>query len=816
MLGFLYSYAPETRHWERFGSSGGSYLQVRFEDPQGRLWIGYESANIHQQGTGIFDPKTKSFTPFLIDAAPAFLRTRDPEEHYWFTTQGTLYRYTPATDIRQAISLTPPPLQGVIWDAMIDEAETLWAATLSGVYRLDPSLKPFHHLNHAPNDPNTLSTNAVMAIAEGQQGVVWIGTLGGGLNRLDRTTGTITRYRHQTDRPGSLCHDALWSLHEDRRGLLWIGTDQGLCVFDPRTQRFEPYLLPTSSTWALPHPPPINAIREDDAGVLWLAGNDGLYRLDPDADAVKHLARFSDEADPAAAFIQTLHLDREGMLWLGMFGNKFFHFNTTTEALTPFPRLRQMTQQFNEGIWAIHEDQAGILWLGSDKGLTRFDPNTQTAIHYTRQDGLPASVVYAILEDEDHRLWVSTNKGLARFTDHYPEAPSFRSYVDGGDLGNTEYNRRAALKDKQGMFYFGGTNGLTMFAPAQIHDNPHRPPIVITRIQISNQDTTVTVSPFNRDRLALSYRDYTVSFSFAALNYTNPEHNRYAYQLEGFDEAWIEAGARRQVQYTNIPPGDYVFRVKGSNNDGLWNEDGVALDLTVAPPFWQTWWFRTLVAVLIIGLLTAAYRYRVNQLLRLERMRLRIASDLHDDIGSKLSSIALMSELIGKHTTLPDRDARRLTKIGDVSREMVGALRDIVWLVNPDHDRTEDLVGRMHEVATTMLDGRLDRFDCSDDNLPQALSMALRRNIYLVFREAVHNIVKHAEATRVSIRLEADGNRLVLTITDDGVGFDPDTRNGGYGLQSMQARATQFGGTLTITSTPNTGTTLTLAVNAHK
>jgi len=338
------------------------------------------------------------------------------------------------------------------------------------------------------------------------------------------------------------------------------------------------------------------------------------------------------------------------------------------------------------------------------------------------------------------------------------------------------------------------------------------PPVVLTRIQTSNRDTTVTINPFGLDHLTLSYREYTFSFAFAALNYTNPLQNQYAYQLEGFDNAWMGVDTRRSVQYTNIPPGDYTFRVKASNNDGLWNEEGVALRLTITPPFWQTWWFRLLVVAFVVGVLTVAYRYRVARLLEMERMRLRIASDLHDDIGSKLSSIALMSEMVGKHAHLAPREAQRLAKVSDVAREMVGALRDIVWLVSPDHDRTDDLIERMRDVSGQMLDGLACTFASTANGLPEALPMALRRNIFLIYREALHNIARHAQASEVMIRLNVHKSRLVLTITDNGVGFDATAAHHGHGLKNMRTRAGQIDGDLEITSDPGRGTTLTLTV----
>src|SRR5690606_8262588 len=290
-----------------------------------------------------------------------------------------------------------------------------------------------------------------------------------------------------------------------------------------------------------------------------------------------------------------------------------------------------------------HRDAAGALWLGTGTGLTRYDPAAGAFTHYLKRDGLPGSVVYSILEDGRQRLWLGTNLGLACFDPRLPAGRAFRTFDAGAGTGNPEYNRQAAFRNGRGSFFFGGMGGLTVFDPDKIHDNPVVPPVVLVDVQKANREGTASVNPFGLGHLRLSSRDYSLSFTFAALAYAHPPKNRYAYRLEGFDAGWVDAGTGRVARYTNLPAGDYVFRVRGSNNDGVWNEAGLALRLTVLPPFWETAWFRLLVAAAVAGLLGAAYRYRVQRLLEVERLRLRIASDLHDDFSSDLTGIALLT-----------------------------------------------------------------------------------------------------------------------------------------------------------------------------
>ncbi len=800
--GLLYRFSTASGAWKPFASPWRE-LAVRFEDTQGRLWLQ------HDRGTGLFHPETGAFEPYVVDPdRPTYqIRLRDGAGRLWFTDQGAVLRYDPVRDARRSVVLDPPPFQDLLLHLYEDRTGGLWFSSLSGLYHLPSSVKPFHHLG--AHDPNGLSHSAVMAVYEGRDGMLWVGTLGGGLNRVDPRSGRVTRYRRQ---PEGLCHDSIWSLFEDRRGTLWIGTDQGLCALDPSTERFHAVTLPRSATWGPPTPAPINAIREDEHGQLWLAGNDGLYRLEPATNAVKHFPRLEPGSDMNAWFIQALHIDRSGRLWVARKQGGLYRFDPETETATAFPALLQAMPVTNEGIWMIHEDGRGVLWLGSDHGLTRFDPATGTVRHYTEQDGLPASIVYAILEDEAHHLWLSTNNGLVRFRDRFPDAPVVKVHAPGDGLKNDEFNRRAAFRGTDGSLFFGGMNGLTAFDPESIRDNPFPPPVALTQIEISNRDSTFSVNPFEREHLVLSYRDYTVAFAFAALNFTNPAQNRYAYQLEGFDEGWIAAGTRRRVQYTSIPPGTYSFRVKASNNDGVWNEVGTALRLTVTPPFWETWWFRLLVVGAVAALLAAAYRYRVAHLLEIERMRMRIARDLHDDIGSGLSSIALASELVSRDPALDEEKRQYLSQVTRRARLMAEALTDIVWLVDPARDRLGDLVEHMETVAADMLAGHDYSFHRPGMAVPRSIDLGFRRHLHLIFKEILHNIVKHAQATTVTIQVDLTGGVLELRVADDGTGFAPDRVHHGNGLGNMRKRAAQIGGALEIERRSEGGTAVRLTV----
>jgi len=453
-----------------------------------------------------------------------------------------------------------------------------------------------------------------------------------------------------------------------------------------------------------------------------------------------------------------------------------------------------------------------MLWLGTGSGLSRFDPSTESFRHYSERDGLPGSVVYGIAEDAEGRLWLGTNRGLSRLD---PAAPQkgFRNFGAADGVGNTEFNRHAAFRSDDGTLYFGGLDGLTFFQPAAITENLEVPPLALTRIETASRVGPRRHNPRGLDRLSLSYRDYSIEVEFSALSFTNPAQNRYAYRLEGFDADWVDAGTRRFARYTDLPPGNYVFQVRGSNNDGVWNETGVSLPLAIAPPFWQTWPFRGALLLAVAAGVWAVYRARLRRLLEIERLRLRIAGDLHDDMSSNLVGIALLGERLHHSDGVGPAERRQLTRISETARRMVQDLRDIVWLVDPARDHFEDLLLKMRDLAATMLPGVGWEVRADGPQVTGRMGLPFRRQLYLVYKELLHNIARHADASRVCIELlqQARG-RLILRVTDDGSGFDPADRSVGLGLRSMRNRVEALGGALEVTSAPGRGTRVDVVI----
>ena len=727
----------------------------------------------------------------------------------WIGTSRGLHRFDPATGTSQHHLIDTTGTAGLsnyVLGLFEDRSGILWVGTRSGLYRHDPHRKPFRHLGPSSGRLRGSSQSAVMALHEAA-GTLWAGTLGGGLVRLQTESST---YRAD-GRASGLPSNEVWALYEDRAGRLWVGTEAGACVMNSQRPRCETSI--TGSARPLPSGP-IYTFAEEPDGTLWMGGT-ALYRVNPRTGRVETPVDLEYGSDFST--IQALHTDGAGRLWIGMEGGGLARYDIRRDTLIrdAGTELDGAPRGLQETIWVIHQSARGPLWLGTDLGLVEIDPAAGTHTRHFDADQLLGSIVYSILEDGRGQLWLGTSQGLVRFD---PRTEQFRRYDASDGVRNTEFNRRAAHAGPDGLFFFGGLRGITAFDPSAIRDNPYVPPVAITRMTKVNRDTTATLNPLGREHLTLDYRDRVFTFEFAALSFTSPEKNQYAYRLDGFEADWVEAGTRRTVRYTNVPPGEYTFRVKGSNNDGIWNEAGASMRVTIAPPFWQTTWFRLLMGMLLVGALAVVYRLRVQHLLAMERLRLRIASDLHDDVGSQLASVAITSDVLRAQDDLSAATHAELRHIGSVVRQTAEALRDIVWFVDPEHDDPESLLWKMKNEAARLLsevDYTFDHPPLDQITVLEQMDVRVRRNLFLIFKEALHNIVRHARAKTVRIALRCHSERIELTVSDDGIGLDPgEDESSGQGLKNMHHRTEEMGAELELTCRPEGGTTLRLTVPA--
>jgi ligand-binding sensor domain-containing protein/signal transduction histidine kinase len=700
--------------------------------------------------------------------------------------------------------------------ALFEDAESnLWIGGRDGLYRLRPAR--FTTITTREG----LACNNAMSVAEDASGTIWVATWGGGLNAIRNdqvSTYGITN---------GLTYDTLLSLHVGRDESLWIGMD-----FEGGVNR-----LKGSHTNSFSKPPdlvnsPIRVIHEDKRGALWIGGNRGLNILSNGKCGTLTRAN-----GLAGNVVMVIHEDPAGDLWIGTDGGlsrwkegKFTSF-TTQDGLS------------HNSVDAIYEDQDRTMWLGTKGGgLNRFKEGKFTA--YTTRQGLFSDEIYEILEDDFGFFWMSCRNGIFRVSkkgfDDLDQGKSRQltcvvfGKADG--LASVQCNgvaKPAGWKDKLGRLWFPTIRGVAA-VESRIKSNDKPPPVIIEEVYadkkiIAQGGSVVTArsdSGASRDQTPASAqpRDLRVpagrgelEVHYTALSFQAPEKNRFKYKLEGVDTDWIDAGVRRAAYYNNVAPGSYRFRVMGCNNDGIWNEAGAMLGVVVLPHYWQTWSFKLLLIAILALVLTALYRARVARLREIERLRVQIAADLHDDVGARLTKVAMVTEWMNREATPADRNKPHIQNIASTTREIIQAMDEIVWTINPKNDTLENLANYIFQYAqeyfqNTSVRCRLDLPARLPDH---PISTELRHNLFMVVKEALNNVLKHSAASEVRVSLNVTERKLTIFITDDGSGFCPSqVQTARNGLANMRQRIDRIDGRLNLESDPGKGTRIRIEADA--
>jgi PAS domain S-box-containing protein len=627
--------AVRYQHYETdMGSLSSNSIASIYEAPDGTFWIATGGFSLHGAGLDQFDPRTGttrhfSHNPQISDS----LRTNDLMALWGDEKSGILWIGTWANGLSlmdlsnpghfahyQNDPYFPDSLSGdEVWSLYKDHSGSLWIGTShSGINKLSANIGQFSLYRNNPGNKSSLGTNAVGAFSEDRNGNIWLATWGAGLERFDPDTGRFVHFRHDPENADSLSDDLLMDVHVDDKGIVWAGTlGKGLNRLNSATGRVTHYLHDPENPASIADDN-IASIIPDGKGGLWVGTFGGLSHYDPRTDSFTNYA--NDPNRPASLSenkVVSLLLDSNGnALWIGTWGGGLnqldlkdpFHKDPQLATFTSYHHKPDDPTSISEdSVWSIHESADGSLWLGTQMGLNHFDRAGRTFQHYTEKNGLPNNVVLGILEDDHANLWLTTNNGLAQFD---PRTGAVTVYDSSDGLQSNEFNSNAYFRAMDGTMYIGGINGFNLFHPENVRPNRTPPQVAVTRFEVFNEPLPVDLS--GREPVQLSHTQDFISFEFAAFDFQSPQKNQYVYKLEGFDEDWVKAGNRRFATYTNLPGGQYVFRVKASNSDGIWNETGAAIPVFITPPVWQTWWFLGSLILVLGAFVAGGFRWRLN------------------------------------------------------------------------------------------------------------------------------------------------------------------------------------------------------------
>ena len=825
-----------------------SHNQVEsiYFDNYGIFWIGTNN------GLNKFDIKKEQFVRYNYDPRNPYSLSNnkvlsifeDNSGAIWIGTAGginkiikqkdqfTYYKHDPLNSNSLSYDLVQSVYQ--------DKQGLLWIGTQKGLNKFDPENDLFVRYFRDSNNPNSLSSNRIWAIYEDKSNNIWFGTWGGGLNKFNRKNEIFIRYKYNSKDPYSLSDNSVRIIYLDNKDVLWIGTQKGLNKYDDKKDRFIQYKF----DFDIPQNKRYNKITSlfestiEGKEEFWIGTQGGgLIKFDREKEKFKQYKNFpSDSNSLSNDNIWLIYQDNAGELWCSTLGG----LNRLNKEKNNFTRYQfDKNNIANDVCKVIHEDKYGTLWVGSNTGLYKYDREKQVFIDKNKKEDFPKGRIDAILEDDNGYLWISSEKYLIKFN---LITETSNIYKLQNDLKNHLKIKNSYLKCKDGRFIISGQKGFILFDPNKIKDNFTIPSIAITDFQIFNKTVEIKKDgiPENEniyllekhisetEIIKIPYDKNVFSMEFAAMDFRDPAKNKYAYKLEGIDPDWVYTDAsRRFATYNQLNPGEYTFYVKGSNNDGIWNEKGTSLKLIITPLWWQTIWFRIFVVFVIIGSVVWIFFNRINALKKKQQIqeefsrqlidsqeseRKRIASALHDSHGQNL--LVISNEV--QHFVLDHQEYKDdLKPVTEIVQESIDEIRNISYDLHPHQLDKLGLVKTIKSMVKKISGSTNIKFDLKIDNINDLIEKKTEINIYRIIQEATNNIIKHSQATEAKIVIRKESKSVTIIISDNGYGFNKKEKlkeSTGLGLSGMLERAKLIKGKFNFDTQEGKGVRITFSI----
>ncbi|HSX85042.1 MAG TPA: diguanylate cyclase, partial [Cellvibrio sp.] len=834
--------------------AGAGLLWAVVKDQQGILWVSHQD-----RGVTRFDPATGEYRRYQSAQGLTFDDIRelyvDSANNLWAGSYGAgLFMLDKARERFIAVKHDNQEKSAIVWSVLEDRQKNLWVGDGSAVYVRAPGSKTFTRF--AYDEANTASPGnyVVNKLFENNAGDIWLGYFPSGIDVVDRQASIFNNYRYKASDTNTVTEGGVLSALKDGRGNLWIGAGYGLNYFEPKKQQFTRYRYEPNNPgsmsgntvlsmamgagqqlwlgiWAgglnrldittgkfthyMPDPGNPDAIRgregwsviRDRQGYIWIATEEGLNRYDPATDSFRYFVPSPAQLDgDKVLYARVVYQDRQDRIWVGGIRGLYL-FDPHSETFTRYRHLENDPSSLSaDFVFALYEDSRGNFWVGTDGGgVNLLDRSTGRFTAYTTRDGLADDVVAGIVEDGQGYLWFGTQKGIARFD---PDKKQFRNFDKRHGLNDNLFNRNTPLVMDTGELFFGNSKGFVVFDPAAITTNEYSPPVVFTNLLILNKpvdvntpDSPLTAAINHLSSINLTHKASVFTLEFSALNFQMTEENQYAYRLLGFDNDWIFAGTKRTATYTNLDPGDYVFEVKASNNDGVWSNKQARLNIHIAPPFWSTWWayvFYALVIVLLfywfIRIQQLKLRYEqqqveqerslVRRLQQVDKLKDEFLANTSHELRTPLNGIIGLAEslLDGLNGPLPAHTRYSLRLISVSGKRLAALVNDILDFAKLKnqaltlHKKAVDLHVLVDIVITLSRplvgDKPLKLYNHIPEDLPPA--DADEDRLLQIFHNLIGNAVKFTHEGSVDIFAEVKDNQIQVQIADTGIGMAAD------------------------------------------
>lgn len=783
----MFSYNDSTHTFTPYFHDEGDPLSISnnnindiYCDHSGRLWVGTQQGfnlllDDHSGFRHYFHNhnNTSSISNNVVNAI-----FEDSRGMFWIGTREKLNLFDPMQDRFTSFShsgkntsISNDDIRCILEDDM----GSVWVGTYNGANKVKLGLSKFNYYHRDPTSPNSLSSDIIHTIFKDDDGKIWLGT-GKGLNIFDRESGKYFRLNHKLDPYTNLNEERVRALFKDSQGKVWIGTNSfGLLRYDPVTGKFDNFTNRPDDPYSL-NGNGILCVLEDYKGYIWVGTNRGLNSFHPDSIGMR--SWMHDPRDPKSLShnqVWTMYQDSKNQLWFGT-NNGLALYNPDENNFTSYTYKPEDPNSISaNAVFGIYEDSKGNYWFGTmGGGLNHFDPQTQKFTSYTEENGLPNNVVYMALEDKQGNLWLTTNWGMSKFNPATKEIINFD--IHDGLQGN-EFNGGAWYHATDGEMFFGGMDGFNSFIPEEIKQNESPPRLAITSFKILNEPMTREFN--NGDTIRLGYDDNFFSIEFSALDFTNPAKNMYSYILEGYEEEWNNRDADRRVaEYTRVEPGSYVFRVRGSNNDGIWNNEGISLNIIILPPWWDTLLFRIMFGAIIFALLWTFVYWRIRTIKRkheVDKKVLAIEKELFDIQQKALqlqmnphfifnSLNAIQSFVISSNT---DKAIHYLSKFSQLMRRILANSRESSIPLR------DELIALKHymDIERLRFDNKFNYEVIIDRKIDEEF-MEIPPMIIQPFVEnaILHGLIHSPRPGHIKVTLTLEHHYIFCTIEDNGVG----------------------------------------------
>jgi signal transduction histidine kinase/ligand-binding sensor domain-containing protein len=808
-----------------------NYIRCLMKDLAGHIWVGMDKG-LCVMDTNTFNIREVKLTDDKNDQHKVTSLSKGKNQDLWIGTldaglfqlseEGTVRNYR--TDSNKTNTLS----DNAVLSLLRDSSDVLWIGTVfGGATKLDPDGKPFRSLFRFQHNGQHKTVMNVQSVLEKRCNSIFVGTHRDGIFLFDGKKEYMQAPDWYKDTLDEITGQMVLGIIEDTIENVWICTfNEIIYKINFREKKVDKFII------------------ENSGGILCMYLYDGHIILGTDRGGLRAIDIEKNELQafkPGSKLngflinktIFVVLIDRENQMWIGTKNDGLFRFDIDKNEMFTYKNSEIEASALRDNcIISLFESSDGKIWVGTKSGGLHYYESSLSVLIPINSGTLDRDSIRGFSEDSLGRLWISTINGIVRY-DHSNNSSRMYDTSD-GEL-SSEYNEMAVFTSSAGVVYFGGVDGVTYFNPEEIKDNPHIPNIVLTDFEIFNKP--VIPSPDNpflkknityADEINLTYRESVFSFGFAALIFNNPQKNQYAYKMEGFDKDWTYCGKRKRVTYTNLDPGQYIFRVKGSNNDGIWNEEGTSIRINISPPYWQTWWFRTLGALAAIAATGLTYKQRLDKMEKekqsqeefsrrliesQEDERKRVSSELHHTVAHDVLIAKNKAQMALKHKDDAGKMEQALREITDLATSTMKDVRNISYNLHPHQLEQLGFTKSLKSIITEVSKSTEINFKFEIDDVDKLLKKEYEINLFRAIQESVTNVLKHSEAKDSFLKVSRSRDFVFIVLTDNGKGFDTknfkltDKKNG-LGIKNISERIKLMKGEYKIESNPGKGTTV--------